>query len=101
MRTVSILVFIIAAGMILATLGLFMWRRRRAAVVVDRPKLWLNERTLFATTYEQVGVARPAPAPQAEQGTACLAYEELGLESAPAPDATALVSMESMLSGPD
>jgi hypothetical protein len=96
MRSVSIVVFILAAATLLAVVVLFIWRRRRPAVVLRQRRLWLNERTLFATTYEQLGVARPEPPTTVEDGTACLAYEDLALDATPTAEATAIVSMDAL-----
>lgn len=96
MRSVNIVVFIIAAGTLLAIVAMLAWRRRQPAPVPRGRRLWHNERTLFATTYEQVGVARPDSASKADDGTACLAYDELGLDATAHVDATAIVSLETL-----
>jgi hypothetical protein len=96
MRCASIVVLIIATATLLAVVMLFLWRRRQPGVVPRRPKLWINERTLFATTYEQIGVARPVPPGTPDDGTACLAYDDLAPEPPPSAEATEIVSMDAL-----
>lgn len=98
MRIIVFIIFTIAIGTLAAIVALLVWRRRQPSVVTNAAPPWVNERTLFATTYEQVGVAAPAPPAPREDSTACLAYEELGLEPTPIPEATALVSMDALFS---
>ncbi|WP_146658164.1 hypothetical protein [Enhygromyxa salina] len=99
----SIVVFMFAVGTILAIMaivGLLVWRRRQPAPGRSRPGRPTADRTLFATTYEQIGVAPPQPDPPQDERTACLPYEQLESEPTPSADATSLVNMTQMLSGP-
>ena len=100
MRSLSIVVFVISVGTLLAIVALLVWRHRQGAVVPRRARQRPKERTLFETTYQQVGVSPPTPSTKPEDATACLAYEQIGLEPAPNSEATALVSMDALLSGP-
>jgi hypothetical protein len=101
MHSASIVVFILAAGTLIAVGALLVWRRRLLAAVTHNARPRLDEHTLFATTYEQLGVARPEPAPKTDDATAWLAYDELGLEPTSNPEATALLSMDEMLAAPE
>ncbi|PRQ02355.1 hypothetical protein ENSA5_23720 [Enhygromyxa salina] len=101
MSSASIVVLIGAALALIFAAALLLWRRRRGVPAVKRgTRRWTNERTMYAATYEQLGLTPPEPPPPTEDATACLGFEELGLDLAPPVDATTLVKMDTLLPAP-
>jgi hypothetical protein len=90
----GILVLVGATLALAVSASMWLWRRRQLALAAGRShKVWVNEHTHYATTYEELGMDPPGA--EREDATACMAYEELGF-SEPA-DATAFIDMQAIV----